>query len=109
MIKKILYICSVYKPNIGGVEITIEKLIKNFRKKGINAVILTKKYPFDLQEKEYIDDSLILRMKKPKKDYEYLDSLNFIKKHENKIKADVVHIIGVRRPLPLYGLLLSKL
>ena len=109
MIKKILYICSVYKPNIGGVETTIEELIKNFRKIRINTVVLTKKYPFYLQEKEYINNCLILRMQRPKKEYEYLESLNFIKKYQNELKADVVHIIGVRRPLPLYGLLLSKL
>jgi len=108
-IKKILYLCSVYKPNIGGVEITIEQLTENFHKKGVHTVVFTKKFPFDLPEKEFVDSSIVLRMNRPKNAPEYLKSIEFINKHLEILKADIIHLIGVRRPMPLYGLLLSKL
>jgi len=107
-IKKVLYVCSVYKPNIGGIETTIEELIKNLRAKDIETVVLTKKYPFDLPEKDFFDKTLVLRMSRPRSDSEYIESIKFIKKYSNLLKADIVHLIGVRRPMPLYGLLLSK-
>lgn len=108
-IKKVLYLCSVYKPNIGGVEIAIENLTKCLYKKGINSVVFTKKFPFDLPEKEFIDKSTVIRISRPHNDFEYLNSINFIKKNLRILKADIVHLIGVRRPMPLYGLLLAKL
>ena len=108
-IKKILFLCSVYKPNIGGVEITIENLTKCLYKKGINSAVFTKKFPFDLPENEFIDKSMVLRISRPQDDSEYLKSIDSIKKKLNGLKADIVHLIGVRRPMPLYGLLLSKL
>lgn len=108
-LKKILYLCSVYKPNIGGTEIAIENLTKNLHEANIDTTVFTKKFPFNLSEKESINNSIVLRMNRPKNTLEYLKSIKFIKKHLNLLKADVIHLIGIRRPMPLYGLLLSKL
>lgn len=107
-IKKILYVCSVYKPNIGGIETTIEELSKYYNSLGIETVVLTKRYPFNLKEKETINDSFVIRIKRPQGNKEYLRSINFLKTNNSLLKADVVHLIGVRRPMPLYGLLLSR-
>ncbi len=107
-ISKVLYLCSVYRPNIGGVETTIDQLADNFKDKDIESVVLTKKYPFDLAEQELVSGSLVLRLNRPHSYQDYLSSIEFLRKKQAILKADVVHLIGVRRPMPLYGLMLSK-
>ena len=106
--KKVLFICSVYKPNLGGVETTIEQLSKHYADKGVDSLVLTKRYPYQLSETEEIGKTQIYRMFRPKTDQDYLHSINFLKKHLINIKPDIVHIIGIRRPMPLYGLLLAR-
>ena len=100
-IRRVLYVCSVYKPNIGGIETTIEELIRNLRAEDMGATVLTKKYPFDLPEKDFLDRAPVLRMSRPQNDSQYIESIKFIKKYLNLLKADIVHLIGVRRPMPL--------
>ncbi len=107
-IKKILYLCSVYKPNVGGVEVTLEKITKLLHKKGVTTSILTKRFPPDLAEAEFINSSLVVRMRRPQNTTEYIRSVGFIKKYLDFLKPDLIHLIGTRRPMPLYGLLLSK-
>lgn len=108
MIKKILFVCSVYKPNIGGVEIAIDELSRSLSKKGVETTVLTKLFPFNLSIDEKINDSQIIRIKRPHTEAQYLESIQLIKQKEKILKADIVHIIGVRRPMPLYALLLAR-
>lgn len=107
-IKKVLFVCSVYKPNVGGIETAIEELSQYYSSKGIKSTVLTKKFPFDLPEIEKIDGIEILRFKRPIIDDEYKKLLFWLKKNEDHIKSDIVHVIGVRRPMPLIGLLLAR-
>lgn len=108
-IRKVLLVCSIYKPNIGGVETAVNDLSQFYRKMGIETVILTKKYPLSTSEHELINGISVWRMKKPRTIFEFMNSIDWLKKHEGLLKSDIVHIIGIRRPLPIFSLLLSRL
>jgi len=107
-LKSILFICSVYKPNIGGVETIIEKLSSIYNKKGIKVKVLTKKFPANLQEIETIKKTKIFRIKRPKNNREYDLVIKWLKKYEKELRSDLIHLIGIRRPMPFIGHLLSK-
>lgn len=107
-VKKVLFICSVYKPNFGGVEIAIEQTAKCLRKRGIESTILTKRFPMDLPVFEVVDGIPVYRVARPVSNSEFESGIVDILKNESELKADIVHIIGVRRPMPLLGFLLAK-
>ena len=44
-IKKVLFVLSIYKPNMGGVETSVESYCREYNKRGIETVVLTKKFP----------------------------------------------------------------
>lgn len=108
-IKKVLLVCSIYKPNIGGVETAINDLARLYKKMGIKTVILTKKYPLNTSEHEFINGIPVWRIQRPKTEKEFMQTIDWLKKHEGYLKSDVVHIMGIRRPLPIFSLLLSRL
>lgn len=105
---KILFISSLYLPNVGGVETTIEELAKVYLKKGHEVNILTKRYPASLEEFEKINEANIYRVHSAS-DNNFQESINFLAKTESQMKSDIVHLIGIRRHMPLFALMLSKL
>lgn len=105
--KKVLFICSLYHPHVGGIETMITELACFYEKQGIESIVLTKKWPLSLEENDEFKDVKIYRVLSARTEDEFLEIINWIKINELKIKADIIHIIGVRRPLPLIGLLLS--
>ena len=107
MIKKVLFVASLYKPNIGGIETAIEELAKEYKKYGITSTVLTKRYPFDLSPFEEDDGVKIIRVKRPHTDEEYINTLKEILDNKD-LQADIIHVIGVRRPLPLFALFLAR-
>ena len=108
-IKKVLFISSLYRPNFGGVETVVEELSHNYQKRGMEVVVLTKRFPFDLAEKEMINGVMIYRLLRPKSDLEFMESIDWIRKYQKELKADVIHIIQIHRPMPLIALLLARL
>lgn len=106
-IKKVLFVVSIYKPNIGGVETSVEAYCREYLKIGIQPIILTKKYPFDLPNYENDNGTEIIRVLKPDTAKEYIDTLKLIL-DDKRLKADVIHVVGVRRPLPLFALMLAR-
>lgn len=108
-IKKVLLVCSIYKPNIGGVETAINDLALFYKKMGIKTVILTKRYPLFTSEYEHVGGIPVWRIKRPKTKKEFMQTVDWLKKHEKYLKSDIVHIMGIRRPLPIFSLLLSRL
>ncbi len=107
-IKKVLLISSLYKPNIGGVEITIGQMAQHLRADGIETVVLTKRFPKVLSEFEVIDGVPVHRIDRPQSDEQFHNIITEILSNEPALRADIVHIIGIRRPMPLLGLLLAK-
>lgn len=107
-VKKVLFICSIYKPNFGGVEIAMEQTAKCLRKRGVESIILTKRFPKDLPEFEIVDDVPVYRVARPVSNSEFESVIANILKNESELKVDIVHIVGIRRPMPLLGFLLAK-
>ena len=107
MIKKVLFVASLYKPNIGGIETAIDELSKEYLKYGIKSTVLTKQYPFNLPAIDEDNGVKIIRIRRPQTNEEYLNTLKNIL-NIGELKADVIHVVGVRRPLPLFALFLAK-
>lgn len=108
-VKKVLIVCSIYRPHVGGVETSTEELAAQYKKRGIKTVVLTKRFPRDLDEYEIINDVEIIRVLPPKNKIDYKNVVSILKKYQNILISDIVHVIGVRRPLPFISLLLSRI
>lgn len=106
-INKVLFVSSLYFPVMGGIQTSIDSYCKELNKRGIETAVLTKKYPPELTDSDIHDNTYIMRVVKPETDTDYLNVLKQIIS-ENKIHTDIIHVIGVRRPLPLFALLLSR-
>lgn len=107
--KSVLFVVSLYYPHIGGIEVIVDELAKYYRQQKIQVKVLTKKWPITLDEKEIINKTPIYRIISAKTDEEFYSVIDWIKKNEKELKADIIHVIGVRRPLPLIALLLARL
>lgn len=107
MIKKVLFVCSIYKPNVGGVETAVEELCSQYNSLGIETCVLTKKFPFDLPEYERDNNTDIIRVKRPLTDMDYLELMKRLTS-DIRLKADVIHVMGIRRPLPFFALYLAR-
>ena len=106
--RRVLFICSLYHPHVGGIETMVTELSQFYRGQGVESVVLTKKWPTTLTEEDYYKDTKIYRVLSARTETEFSNIIEWAKNNENKIKADIIHVIGVRRPLPLIGLLLSQ-
>lgn len=107
--KRVLFVSSLYYPHIGGVETMITELSGFYRKNGIQAVSLTKRWPLSLSESDEYHGTNIYRVASARTQEEFQVIIDWVKENEPKIKADIIHVIGVRRPLPLLALLLARL
>jgi len=87
----------------------ISELADFYRRSGIKSVVLTKKWPPDSADYEEYDGIPVFRVKSARTDEEFNELIRWIKSHKLEIKSDVIHVIGVRRPLPLVALLLGRL
>lgn len=105
--KKVLFISSLYYPHIGGIETMIDGLADFYGKQGIDSVVLTKKWPSTLTEEDELKNTKIYRVVSARSKEDFFNVIDWIKNNEEKIRADIIHVVGVRRPLPLIGLLLS--
>jgi len=106
--KRVLFISSLYYPHVGGIETMITGLSQFYQKQGIESVILTKKWPETFGTEDEHQGIKIYRVISARTEDEFNNIIEWAKSNENKIKADIIHAIGIRRPLPLIGLLLSR-
>ncbi|HRY27859.1 MAG TPA: glycosyltransferase family 4 protein [Candidatus Moranbacteria bacterium] len=105
---KILFVASLYYPHIGGIETTIRELSRVYIRNGHSVCVLTKKYPAELDEYSSVDGVDIYRIKSAKTREDFVEVAKKLVEIENNIKADCVHVIGLRRPTPLFALLLAR-
>lgn len=106
--KKILFITSLYHPHMGGIETMVTQLSSFYRTKGFEVTCLTKKWPTTLPSHDRYNETDIYRVISARTEQEFLDLAVWVRNNESKIKSDIIHVIGVRRPLPLLGLLLAR-
>lgn len=105
---KVLFVSSLYYPHAGGIETIIRELSSLYIKKGIDVNVLTKKWPINLSELEEYEGVKIYRTISAKTKNEFLSNIEFFKKNNDSLKSDIIHVIGVRRPLPLLAFILSR-
>lgn len=105
---KVLFVCSLYYPHAGGIETIIRELSSLYVKKGIEVNVLTKRWPINLPEFEEYEGVKIHRTVSAKTKNEFLSNIEFFKKNNDSLKSDIIHVIGVRRPLPLLAFILSR-
>ncbi|MBI4185663.1 glycosyltransferase family 4 protein [Candidatus Berkelbacteria bacterium] len=106
--KRVLFVCSLYHPHVGGIETMVTELARFYRNQGLESVVLTKQWPTDLAANDRYEGLPIYRVPSAKTDLEFGKLIDQVLEHEQALQADVVHVIGLRRPLPLIGLLLSR-
>jgi len=106
--KKVLFISSLYYPHVGGIETMITELSQFYKELGIESVLITKKWPATLPEEDDYNGIKIYRLPNARTDDDFLSVIDWLKPNLQKIKADIIHVIGIRRPLPLIALLLSR-
>jgi glycosyltransferase involved in cell wall biosynthesis len=106
--KKVLFVSSLYYPHVGGIETMITELSQFYKKLGIETVSLTKKWPANFSEEDEFNGIKIFRVRNARTDEEFFSVIDWLRSNASKIKADIIHVIGIRRPLPLIALLLSK-
>ena len=107
--KRVLFISSLYYPHIGGIETMITELSHFCHKDNFYTKVLTKRWPFTLPEYDKYKGIEIYRVVSARDKEEFESIINWLKENGSKIKSDVVHVIGMRRPLPFIGLLISRL
>jgi glycosyltransferase involved in cell wall biosynthesis len=98
----ILFVASIYRPNIGGIEKFIEEMGTHLQKKGHEVIVLTKKYPIELAEKETIKNIRVIRVESPETEEEFLKCAHRIAEIGNNLNADIIHLVGIRRPLAFF-------
>ncbi len=86
----------------------IRELSRRYRDQGISICVLTKKYPHDLEEHSYVDGVEVYRVKSARTLEDFREVSRIIKSMEDVLRADIVHIIGLRRPLGIFALALSR-
>lgn len=105
---KIILLPSLYFPNIGGIEDFSKDLARNLILNGHQVLIITKKWPEDLKERDLIDGIEVLRVNSAKTKSQYADLDKWIQENKLLLEADVIHVIGVRRCLPILAIKIQK-
>ncbi len=105
---KVLFISSLYYPHVGGIETVITELSSEYAGYGIRSVVLTKKWPSQLSSYSRYKGMPIYRILSTKNNNDFFKTIKWVMKNENKIRCDIIHVIGMRRPLPLFALFLAR-
>jgi glycosyltransferase involved in cell wall biosynthesis len=105
---KILFVASLYNPHVGGIETVIKELSRRYQDRGIDICVLTKRYPHDLEEHSCIDGVDVYRVNSAKTLEDFEEVSATIRTIEIGLRADIVHIIGLRRPLGIFALALAR-
>ena len=105
--KKVLFVTSLYHPHVGGIETMVTELAQFYKTKGIKSIVLTKKWPEAIAAKDIFQNNQIYRVLSARTENDFVEVAKWISINQNELKADLIHIIGARRPLPLFGVLLG--
>jgi len=85
----------------------IQGLSDFYKTKGISTSVLTKRWPAELTERGTLNEQNIYRVTSAKTEQEHYDVARALLDNEEELRADVIHVIGIRRPLPMFALLLA--
>lgn len=105
---KVLFVASLYYPHVGGIETVITELSDHYKRLGIQSIVLTKRWPISLPQYSYYKGTQIYRVLSAKTRNDFYEVMEWLTKNEKKIRCDIIHVIGMRRPLPLFALFLAN-
>lgn len=105
---KVLFVCSLYYPHAGGIETIIRELSSIYKKRGIEVAVLTKRWPIELPEYDEYEGVKIYRIISAKNISDFSSNIKFLIKNNENLKPDTIHVIGIRKPLPLLAYILSR-
>ncbi|MBI2009269.1 glycosyltransferase family 4 protein [Candidatus Saccharibacteria bacterium] len=105
---RVLEVCSLYSPHAGGVETMTQELNKRIYADGHEVVVLTKKWPDTLLGHEIINDVPVYRLLPANAQSDYEALARSTADLATVLAPDVIHTIGVRRPMPMIALMLGR-
>lgn len=105
---KVLFIASLYYPHVGGIETVVTELSAQYARQNIQSVVLTKRWPISLPRFSHFQGIPIYRIVSAKNKKDFHDVIEWLRENEEKIRCDIIHVIGMRHPLPLFALLLAR-
>lgn len=99
---KVSAVTSLYTPHVGGVETMTDEMTTALGEHGIDRDIITKRFPDTLPAHEVIHDVNVWRITPPTDAEEILDLAHDLARDDGLFaETDVMHFVGMRRPLPL--------
>lgn len=106
---KITAVTSLYRPHVGGVETMVEEMAYASQNAGHELQVITKQWPSELPIEESINDVSVCRVPTGITEDELLSNAATIRDRSQTIltNTDALHLVGMRRPLPLYMTLLA--
>lgn len=103
---RVLQVTPRYFPNIGGVEVVVQKISEMLTMRGVPVTVYSMDFKRKLPRQHKINGVLIKRFKPLISSPLYFPELNFIK-HIRRESADIVHVHNVHTLLPLLMALLK--
>lgn len=107
---KVTAFTSLYRPHVGGVETMTEEIHRYMGQEGHEMDVIAKRWPHDLPDNEVLDGVNVTRIKPANSEQEMIDLAIKLRDRGDLLDgSDVLHMIGMRRSLPLFGVLLSNI
>lgn len=106
----ILFVCSVYYPVTGGAQDPIDQLGAELVARGHHVDVLTRHVPDNMPKQEVRNGVHIHRVPNPVLPSDFRELTGELQEFVRTVrKPDVIHVVGLRRPLPMIAELLSCL
>lgn len=105
---KILYVFSIYLPLTGGCQDPIDQAAPYMVSRGHEVHVLTKRWPQNLPNTENINGATVHRIESAILPEELERMAHDVKQIIQEVQPDVIHVIGLRRPLPFFALLAAR-
>lgn len=105
---RISYHCSLFTPHVGGIETTIEAMSRYAVREGHHVNVLTKRFPLTLPGEDSVGAIPVTRIHMPWTidQFENL-SYEFGRWLSGHRDLDIIHAMGLRRPLPYFSVLMG--
>lgn len=102
---------SLYAPHIGGIETMVREMGGALEKEGHEFGVVTKRWPVDLPTSDRIDQTDIHRVPAGYSEDDIVACAQYLYDHGAHLMngVDVIHAVGMRRPLPMLSAILGSL
>jgi len=115
-VSTILFVCNRYHPYVGGIETFLTEFGARLIGEGFHVKVLTRRCPEGLPSFEEYRGIQIWRVgtcagedTKSATEGQLMELVREVNDSLETLRADVIHVVGIRKPLPLFALMLSRL